>query len=111
MELLGYYGSPFVRRVGVTLHLYGVAFAHRPLRTMADAADIRTANPLGRIPALVLDDGEVLIDSSCIIDWLDEKAGDQALVPREGAKRRHVLRLLALAQGTTERYVAAYYER
>jgi len=111
MELLGYYDSPFVRRVGVTLHLYGMPYTHRSLRTVPDADAIRAVNPLGRIPALVLDDGEVLIDSFCIIDWLDEQAGDRALIPRAGEGRRRVLRLVALAQGATEKYVAAYYER
>jgi glutathione S-transferase len=111
MELLGYYESPFVRRVGVTLHLYGLPFAHRPLRTLPDGDEIRARNPLGRIPALVLDGGEVLIDSFCIIDWLDEQAGARALVPRAGAARRQVNRLVALAHGAAEKYVAAYYER
>ena len=111
MELLGYYESPFVRRVGVTLHLYGVPFVHSPLATGRDAAAIRAANPLGRIPALVLDDGEVLLDSLFIVDWLDEQAGERALVTRDGPGRRRVFRLLALAQGATEKYVAAYYER
>lgn len=113
MELIGYYASPFVRRVGVTLHLYGVAFAHRPLRTVAeaDAAAIRAANPLERIPALVRPDGEMLIDTLFIIDWLDEQAGERALVPRAGEMRWRTNRLVALAHGAAEKYVAAYYER
>jgi glutathione S-transferase len=112
MDLIGYYESPFVRRVGVTLHLYGLPFTHRPLATVPDAAEICALNPLGRIPALLLDDGEVLIDSIMIIDWLDELVGpERALVRREGPDRRRVNRLVALAQGATEKYVAAYYER
>jgi glutathione S-transferase len=110
MELIGYYDSTFVRRVAVTLHWYGMPFAHRPLATGPDAAEIRTKNPLGRIPALVLDDGEVLIDSACIIDWLDERAGERALIPPAGVARRRVLRLTALAHGAAEKYVAAFYE-
>jgi len=97
MELIGSYGSPFVRRVAVTLHLYGMAFTQLPLGTVPDAAAIRAKNPLGRVPALVLDDGEVLIDSLFIIDWMDEQAGARALVPRAGAERRRVNRLTALA--------------
>jgi glutathione S-transferase len=112
MELIGYYASPFVRRVGVTLHLYGLTFTHRPLATVPNATAIHALNPLGRIPALELDDGEVLIDSAMIIDWLDELVGpERALVRREGADRRRVNRLVALAEGATEKYVAAYYER
>jgi glutathione S-transferase len=93
------------------LHLYGMPFSLRQLGAATDAAAVRVANPLGRIPALTLDDGEALIDSVCIIDWLDEQAGERALLPRQGPERRRVLRLLALAQGATETYVAAYYER
>ena len=110
MELIGSYGSPFVRRVAVTLHLYGMAFTQLPLGTVPDAAAIRAKNPLGRVPALVLDDGEELIDSLFIIDWMDEQAGARALVPRAGAERRRVNRLTALAQGAAEKYVIAYYE-
>ena len=104
MELLGYYESPFVRRVGVTLHLYGVPFVHSPLATGRDAAAIRAANPLGRIPALVLDDGEVLIDSAAILDWLDETVGPKrALLPPNGAARRSALRRIALANGAVDK--------
>lgn len=110
MELLGHYGSPFVRRVGVTLHLYGIGFTHRPLGTIADAATLRPLNPLGRIPVLMTNDGP-LFDSLFIIDWLDEQAGTRALIPRDGAARRAINQWVALAHGAAEKYVAAYYER
>lgn len=108
MRLVGSYASPFVRRVGITLHLYGMAFTHDPLAT-GDAA-LEPVSPLGRIPALVLDDGSILTDSSAIIDHLDEQMGDGALTPRNGAARRKVMALTALALATTDKYVAAYYE-
>lgn len=111
MELIGYFGSPFVRRVAVTLRLQGLDYRHRSWMTVGDAERLRALNPLGRVPALVLDDGEVLIDSLMIIDWIDEQAGERALVPRSGAGRRRVNRLVALGQGVMEKYVAAYYER
>jgi glutathione S-transferase len=111
MDLIGGYLSPFVRRVGVTLHLYGMAFRQRPVSTLADQEAIRAVNPLGRVPALVLESGEVLIDSLMIIDWLDEQVGPaRALVPREGDTRRQINRLTALAHGACEKYVAAFYE-
>jgi glutathione S-transferase len=115
MELIGYNESPFVRRVAVTLRLYGIPFEQRAVAT-SDRATIEPLNPLGRIPALVLDDGagggEALIDSTMILDYLDELAGpEKALTPRGGAERRAVNRLVAVALGTCEKYVAAYYEQ
>lgn len=110
MRLLGTYGSPFVRRVGVTLHLYGLPFDHAPLFTGEHRAEITAHSPLGRIPALVLNDGTALTDSSAILDYLDETMGDAALTPRSGPARRRVLALTAIGLGTAEKYVAAYYE-
>lgn len=111
MQLIGYNESPFVRRIGVTLKLYDIPFEQRAVTT-SDRATIEPHNPLGRIPALVLDDGEALIDSTMILDHLDELAGpERALTPRSGAERRAVNRLVAVALGTCEKYVAAYYEQ
>ncbi len=64
----------------------------------------RSSNPLGRIPALVLDSGETLIDSSAIIDHLDEVYGhDRPLTPRGGADRRAVLKVAAMMMGACEK--------
>ena len=64
MILIGQYDSPFVRRVGIALTLYGMAFEHRPWSVFGDTEKIRPYNPLVRVPTLVLDDGEVLIIST-----------------------------------------------
>ncbi len=111
MILIGYYDSPFVRRVAVTMLLYELPFEHRPYRTAQDQAQIREFNPLGRIPALVLDDGEVLTDSGTILDHLDRLVGPEKSLTPEGSARRSVNRIVALAVGTLDKYVAAYYER
>ena len=71
MILIGQYDSPFTRRVGIALTLYGLAFEHRPWSTFGDAEKIRPYNPLVRVPTLVLDDGEVLVESHGILDYLD----------------------------------------
>jgi len=72
---------------------------------------MRGVNPLGRIPSLVLDDGEVLIDSAAILDHLDEIAGpSRRLVPQAGAARRQALRRIALAAGAVEKAGATVYE-
>ena len=71
MILIGRYLSPHVRRCGVTLRVYGMTFEHRPLRTWVETAEVRAANPLGRVPSLILDGGKTLVDSAVIIDALD----------------------------------------
>jgi glutathione S-transferase len=111
LTLIGYWESPFARRVGVTLKLLDIPFEHRALATATHGAELRRVNPVGRVPALILADGEVLIDSAMILDHIDELAGpERALTPPGGAERRRVNYLVALALGACEKYVAAYYE-
>ncbi|MEX0760746.1 MAG: glutathione S-transferase family protein [Tistlia sp.] len=112
MQLLGRDLSPFVRRSAVSLLTLGFEFERRLLATGADFEAIKAVNPLGRVPALVLDDGEILVDSAAILDWADEQVGpERALVPPAGAERRQVLRSVALALGATEKAVQSHYER
>ena len=75
MFLIGQYDSPFTRRVAIAMRLYGLAFEHRPWSTFGDADKIAPFNPLRRVPTLVLEDGEVLIESTAILDYLDELSG------------------------------------
>lgn len=112
MFLIGQYDSPFVRRVAIALRLYGLAFEHRPWSTFGDADKIAPYNPLRRVPTLVLDDGEALIESTIILDYLDELVGpEKAMLPRGGAERRKHLRICALATGLGDKAVSLLYER
>jgi glutathione S-transferase len=113
MELYGRYASPFVRRVAVTLQLYGIAYRQLPLMPFGvDKLALAEVNPIARVPALRLDDDEVLVDSAVILDYLDEQVGPQrALTPASGPQRRRVLTLLAVALGANEKLVAGLYER
>jgi len=109
--LIGGYGSPFARRIAITLCHYGIPFTHSGMSTQNDRAEIAKLNPLVRVPTLVLDDGEVLTDSFAIVDHLDQVVGEaRALMPRSGAQRRAVLRITALAAGMADKSVALYYE-
>jgi glutathione S-transferase len=110
--LVGQYDSPFVRRVGISLRVLGFDYAHDTRSVFGDFDAMRKVNPLGRIPSLVLDDGEVLVDSAAILDWLDQSVGPQrALTPTAGPERRRALQLIALAAGAVEKAGAAVYER
>lgn len=112
MILVGRYLSPYTRRVGATLKILGMAYEHKPASTINQMDVIMSHNPLGRVPALALDDGETLIESSAILDHLDEVAGPaKALIPAKGLDRRRVLQTLALATGVLDKSIAAVYER
>ncbi len=111
MILIGQYDSPFVRRVGIALQLYGLGYEHRPWSTFGDADQIAPFNPLRRVPTLVLDNGEVLIESGAILDHLDELAGpSRALIAESGEARRQALKVCALATGLADKAVALFYE-
>lgn len=112
MILVGQYDSPYVRRVAISLRMLGLVYEHDTRSVFGDFESMRQTNPVARIPALVLDDGEVLIDSAAILDWLDEHVGPaRALLPHAGDARRHALRRIALATGAIDKIGAANYER
>ena len=110
MILIGQYDSPFVRRIGIALTLYGMAFEHRPWSAFGDADRLRDLNPLTRVPTLVLDDGFVLVDSHMMLDYLDGLV-DGPLFPRTEPARRQALKVAALACGLADKAVSLFYER
>lgn len=112
MILIGQYDSPFVRRVGIALTLYGLPFEHRPWTVFGEFERIRPYSPLLRVPVLVLDDGEALIDSHIILDHLDSLVPPEAaLFPRVEPARRRALKVATLAAGLAEKGVSLFYEQ
>ena len=111
MILIGQYDSSFVRRVGIALTLYELPFQHRPWSVFGDADRIRPYNPLTRVPTLVLDDGEALVDSHTIIDHVDSLVPtERRMFPVAGPARRQAMRIAALAPGLAEKAVSLFYE-
>jgi glutathione S-transferase len=112
MILIGQYDSPFVRRVGIALMLYGLAFEHKPWSTFGEAEKIRPYNPLTRVPTLVLDDGDVLIDSTPIIDYLDSLvAAEKRMFPAAEPERHRALKIATMGVHTAEKAVSLFYEK
>jgi len=104
--------SPFVRKVRIAITLLGLDDKIQVRETdLNDPADsIRAQNPLGKIPALVLDDGTALYDSRVILEYLDHLAGGGRIIPREPAARFEALRLQALCDGILDASVLLVYE-
>ena len=81
MKLVGPWLSGFTRRTGITMKLLGIPFEHLNLNAYVDKEEVRRYSPMGKVPALVLDNGEVLIDSAGIIDVLHEMVGPEGALP------------------------------
>ncbi len=112
MILIGQYDSPFVRRVGIALTLYGLAFEQWPWSSFGDAEKIRAYNPLTRVPTLVLDEGTVLVESHAMLDYLDGlMPAERRLFPVGEPARHRALRVAGLGTGLADKAVALFYEK
>ncbi|MFD1696367.1 glutathione S-transferase family protein [Roseibium aestuarii] len=104
--------SPFGRKVKIAAAILNL----KPLLQIeetktADPSDsIRQQNPLGKIPALILEDGTVLYDSRVILEYLDHRAGGNRILP-VGEARFPVLALQALADGIMDAGILQVYEK
>lgn len=104
--------SPFVRKVTIAARFLGLwdRITVRPADT-SDANDsLRRENPLGKIPALILDDGTTIFDSRVILEWLDLEAGGGRILPTDPKQRIAATTLQALADGITDAAVLCVYE-
>jgi glutathione S-transferase len=101
--------SPFGRKVKITAAVLGLSLEIQRADTTDPADTLRQQNPLGKIPALILDDGTVLFDSRVIVEYLDHLAGGGRVIPT-GPERFAVLRLQALADGLMDAALLQVYE-
>lgn len=110
MTLLGALASPFVRKVRVLLMETGqddIAMQEVATTPVATAPEVAAANPVGKIPALIRDDGPALYDSRVITRYLDSRAGGRYY---PAARLWEVLTLEATAEGIIEAALAMTYE-
>jgi glutathione S-transferase len=104
--------SPFGRKVRLAAAVLGLTddIAIKAADTLNAEDSIRGQNPLGKIPALVLDDGRVLYDSRVIIEYLDTLAGGGRLFPADVDARFAALTTAALADGILDAGILIVYE-
>ena len=111
MKLIGNYLSIFTRRVAVSLNALNMPFEVETLSAFTSPEAVRKHNPVVRIPTLVLDDGEVLVESYAILDAIDQMAGpEKCLTPPSGKARRHVMKVTAIGVGSMDKTAWAVYE-
>jgi glutathione S-transferase len=104
--------SPFARKIRMAAIILGLdsRIKVEPADTVDPNDTVRQQNPLGKIPALVLDDGLVLFDSRVILEYLDHLAGGGRIIPAEPKARFAALRLQALADGLMDASILLIYE-
>ena len=104
--------SPFGRKVKIAAKLLGLfdRLTVETANTLDPEDPIRSQNPLGKIPALVLNDGMVLYDSRVIVEYLDHVAGGGKMIPTDVTDRFEALRLQSLADGLMDAAILQIYE-
>lgn len=111
MRLLSAAPSPFARKVRVALAEKRIPFelvTEVPWNPGAEAARL---NPLGKVPVLLLDDGEALFDSRFILEWLEAKHPEPPLLPPGVDERLRAKQLEVLADGVCDAVVLIFLER
>ncbi|MES2530934.1 MAG: glutathione S-transferase [Pseudomonadota bacterium] len=109
MELIGMLDSPYVRRVAITMRLLDIPFVHRPISVFGTFEAFSRINPVVKAPTLVCDDGQILMDSTLIIDHVESVAG-RSLMPTDRMARQRALRIVGLALAACEKTVQIVYE-
>lgn len=112
MKLIGMLDSPFVRRTAISLKCLGVSFEHQAVSVFSTFEKFQSINPVVKAPSLVLDNGDVLMDSTLIIELAEFMAKDsRSLMPSTIVERQKALRTIGLALAACEKSVQTVYER
>ena len=111
MQLIGMLDSPYVRRVAISLQLLGLRFEHQSLSVFRTFTQFQQINPVVKAPTFVCDDGEVLMDSTLIMEYAEAVARPRSLVPTKLRELQHTLRVIGLALAACEKSVQIVYER
>jgi glutathione S-transferase len=112
MQLIGMLDSPYVRRVAISLKLLSIPFSHQPLSVFRNVEEFSQTNPLVKAPTLVCEDGEVLMDSTLILDYIERTINSgRSLMPTERSSYLRSLQLIGIALVACEKTVQIVYEQ
>lgn len=99
MKLVGSYTSPYVRKISIVMLEKGITFEFVNDMPYEAQNKVTQYNPLGKVPALVTDDGDVWFDSPIIVQYLELLNIAPALLPREPLASLKIRQIEALADG------------
>jgi glutathione S-transferase len=112
MQLIGMLDSPYVRRVAISLQFMGLPFSHRSVSVFRDFEQFGAINPVVKAPSLICDDGEVLMESTLILEYAEGMATKRrSLMPAEATARQRSLRIIGLALAACDKAVQIVYEQ
>lgn len=112
MQLIGMLDSPYVRRVAICLKLLEIEFEHRAISVFSGFDRFKAINPVVKAPTLVLADGQILMDSSLILEYAAGiSPSGRALLPNQDAAKLNALQLNGLALAACEKTVQIVYEQ
>jgi glutathione S-transferase len=110
MKLIGSHTSPFVRKVRIVLAEKKIEYDFVIDSPWLEGSKVPNINPLGKIPALVLDDDTPLFDSRVIVEYIDSVTPNNKLIPAPSRERTEVKRWEALADGVCDAAAAVFLE-
>jgi len=110
MKLIGSIGSPYVRKVRIVMAEKKLDYQFVLEDVWATDTTITDANPLGKVPCLIMDGGEALFDSRVIVEYLDTLSPVGKLIPSSGRERAEVKTWEALADGLLDASILARLE-
>ena len=113
MRLIGMLDSPYVRRVAISLEFLGVPFEQDAISVFSTYEAFQRVNPVVKAPTLVCDDGEVLMDSSLILQFVEatRTGGDSLWSLGDATRMQHEMRAVSLALAACEKSAQIVYER
>ena len=110
MKLIGSTTSPYVRKVRVVMAEKKLDYRFQEDNVWSEDTAIHGANPLGKVPCLVMEGGEAVFDSRVIVEYLDTLSPVGKLIPASGRERAEVKTWEALADGVLDAGVLARLE-
>jgi glutathione S-transferase len=110
MKLIGTIQSPFVRKVRIVAAEKRVEYNFEQDSPWKPDTGVNAANPLGKVPVLILEDGTALFDSRVIVEFLDHASPISKLIPADHRERIEVRRWEALADGILDAGIAVRLE-
>ena len=112
MRLIGMLDSPYVRRVAISLEFLGVPFEHEAVSVFSTFEKFQSINPVVKAPSLVCDNGEVLMESSLILQFVEStKTQGDSLWSQRPEEMQREMRAVGLALAACEKSVQIVYER
>ena len=110
MKLIGSITSPYVRKVRIVMLEKKLDYHFVEENVWAADTTIPDANPLGKVPCLVMEGGEAVFDSRVIVEYLDTLSPVGKLIPAQGRERAEVKTWEALADGVLDAAILARLE-